>query len=505
MDKRVPLKVSIPQNEILTSTKQLNLQMGGQRSGKTHLIGLISAMFILKFPRLKGFIGANTYLQLTQSTIVKTTEIWKDFFNLTEYNSKSNPRGQYVIDKIPPPHFKRFTNYKDYHNIISFVNGGSIFIGSLDNYKAHDGKEFAWADLDETKDTKKEALTSVILGRLNQKGLYVDTLTCEKVYIDPDTDPNPDPILFEPLNPIYIHTSPAEGQVDWLIEMFELNGKEDEIYKALLNPYGYYVMETALKKVVIYSTYHNEDNLPANYIENRKAQLSEKEQLKFIYGYPFSKGGGEFWHSFDRLTHTREDIDYVPDTSIHITLDFNVVPYMTLLVWQVVKNADIYELRCIDEYCLPHPKNNTESVCEEFAYDYETMIEELYYYGDPSGRARNTETKDIEHNYTVLENVLSKYLNRDSDRVLRNHPGLIKSRDFINKILSGKFPFRILINRKRCPNLIADMEFLKQDKDGKPLKEVVKNKSTGESYQKYGHTSDAMRYFICKILEDIMD
>lgn len=500
------LKLSIPQLEILNSVRPVNLQMSGQRGGKTHLIGDISALFAIKFPKVRGFIGANTHMQLTQSTIIKTTEVWKEQFNLTEYNKKTNPSGQYVVDIIPPPHFQRFGNFKHYHNIISFNSGCNIFTGSLENYKAHDGKEFAWADLDETKDTRREALTAVILGRLNQRGIFVNQFTGDKIFCAPEALVQPDPAIWTPFNPIYIHTSPSEGQVDWLIEMFDLNKYQDEIYRDILsnNGYGFFKNESDNKKVVIYSTHHNEDNLPSNYIELRKKELTEKEQLKFIYGYPFTKSGGEFWHAFERLKHTRE-LEIEPDTSFHISLDFNEKPYMTLLVWQVVNTGEFYELRCLQEFCMKAPKNDTESTCEEFELHYGQYIDELYYYGDPAGKIRGTARKDKIHNWNSLEKVLQKYLNPNSNCVLRSHPGIISSKNFINKIFLEKFPFRIVIDKYKCPNLIGDLEFLKTDKDGKKLIEHVTDKETHEVYEKYGHTSDAMRYFICKVLQELIE
>ena len=36
----------------------------------------------------------------------------------------------------------------------------------IKNYLAHDGKEFGWAHLDETKDTKKEALITQIIDKV---------------------------------------------------------------------------------------------------------------------------------------------------------------------------------------------------------------------------------------------------------------------------------------------------------------------------------------------------
>src|SRR5690606_16834768 len=133
----------------------------------------------------------------------------------------------------PPHHFVRYERLKNYYNTICFRNGAMIYVGSLDNFKAHDGKEFAWAHLDETKDTKKEALTTVILSRLRQYGMWVkpdgEVFWDEKMRLDEAKENG-----YRSWNPCYIHTSPAEGGVDWLIDMFKLSKEEETIHKTLL-------------------------------------------------------------------------------------------------------------------------------------------------------------------------------------------------------------------------------------------------------------------------------
>src|SRR5690606_8903937 len=166
------IKLHTPQLRVFKSRKALTLNMAGQRAGKSHLIGIKSGIFVKKAPKIKGMIAANTYMQLTQSTLVAVKKVWRDYFGITEYDSKGNPNGHYVIHKHPPKHFIKFDNYDNYRSIISFANGAIIYIASLDNYMAHDGKEIGWAELDETKDTKEEALKAVILARLSQPGLF---------------------------------------------------------------------------------------------------------------------------------------------------------------------------------------------------------------------------------------------------------------------------------------------------------------------------------------------
>ena len=164
--------LSKPQNAVYKARTPIVLDMAGQGSGKTENISIFRAEKKQNFPKVKGIIGANTYLQLSQTTLNKCFTAWKKYYGWDEYDKTHNPAGFYVVDKKPPPHFKRHERLKSYNNTISFANGCLVYTGSLDNYRAHDGKEFGWAHLDETKDSRKEALTHVIFARLRQTGIF---------------------------------------------------------------------------------------------------------------------------------------------------------------------------------------------------------------------------------------------------------------------------------------------------------------------------------------------
>src|SRR3954469_3142082 len=146
--------LSEPQTAVMAARAANILNMAGQGGGKSAVIGYSSGMFVQEFPILRGFIGANTEIQLSQSTLAAVFKIWEQAYGLTQYDAKNNPTGAYVVDRRPPPHFTRFHKLRKYASTISFWNGALVYIGSLENYTAHDGKEFGWAHLDETKDTK---------------------------------------------------------------------------------------------------------------------------------------------------------------------------------------------------------------------------------------------------------------------------------------------------------------------------------------------------------------
>lgn len=526
------LKLSRPQMEVIASRKRITANISGQGGGKTLTLAILSATMILKFPELKGFIGANTYLQLNQSTLTRVLTVFKDIYGMTEYNKFTNPRGHFVINKKPPSHWTTHHQFPDYRGVMSFWNGCAVFLGSLDNYMAHDGKEFAWAHLDETKDTEEKAVKTVILGRLRQKGLWVDAdghmFYSDKVTTDMATRND-----WESWNPLYIHTSPADGTVDWLIDLLGIAPHEKEIRKAITHcdsetgewDYFYKYVEGKRAATVIYSTYHNAHNLPPNYISDQTATKSAGEILKFIFGYPFGMAGGQFFPGFDRLKHLHR-LHHDPLLPLHLTWDFNATPYITLLLshveyvrrwWDDVarikyneyrpgtKPMQVLRFRFFKEYTLPSPQDSTEATCEQFLADYAKYKQDLLMYGDATGRNRIVGLGTLTQ-YRIIENVIGKtmFLADGWLRTKKTNIENLKRRDLMNRIWEGKIPqVEIEIDEENCPNLVKDCEYLKKGKDGKKHKEKAKD-DNGIEYEKYGHPSDAMEYEVCELCQEFI-
>jgi len=446
--------ISAPQRAICSSAEPRNLFLAGVGSGKTHCEGLLAGYFVNKFPEVRGFIGANTYSQLTKSSLSRILDVWFDVFGWISGED-------YVVDIIPPQDFNIIgTRLKDYKNTISFKNGHLIFLSSLENYKAIDGMEFAYALLDETKDTKEEAVKEVIVARLRQVGMFVCHGMVER---QEDFDKKIESGMYikktgkiintenghevKGFNPLYIFTSPAK--VEWLNQWFGIDERLDDINAKIFQKDDFYHSKHNGVSVTISSSYHNEKNLSLGYIDNLIASYEHNPSLidMMIYGSPIAKTGGEWFSRFDRTVHVN-DVQFNPDFPLHITLDFNVVPYITLIVCQFIPDETTGRMQwnTLKEYALKSPQNNTESVCEEFFYDFAGKIRGLFYYGDASGKNRSTLTKDIRHNYDVVERVLRSVLNNDSDRVLNHNPSLVKCRDFFNRGLSGGYPFDINVH-----------------------------------------------------------
>ncbi len=238
------------------------------------------------------------------------------------------------------------------------------------------------------------------------------------------------------------------------------------------------------------------------------------DKARLLYGdwQAEPRTGREFFHAFDAGKHEKK-FDYDPSLPLHISFDFNAVPYMTLLVAQIhTLPLQKYRVHFLQEICLEHPLSNTKATCEAMKMElmhgkYKGHASKLFYYGDATGKARNTmATDEIAHNYSHVEVILRQYLahNGYSDRTLRRNPPHVVARDFSNDILGGKLPIEISFD-PNMHNTIRDMHQLKCAPDGGILKEKVKDTRTGDKYEKGGHCGQAFYYMLCGAFPSIFE
>lgn len=483
-ERRVELKFTEPQLDMITSTAQFNLMHCGVGSGKTYVIGARNAIYAKLYPHVRGFIGANTYNQLSKSTLVGVFKFWAEIGLVKDRD--------YVVGIKPPQHYTIIgPPLESYKNTISFVNGKLIFLASLDNYQTIDGMEFAHADLDETKDTKEEAVREVVTARLRQKGLWLDKRG--RIITDEAQAIREDLTGFTPLN---IHTSPAK--TDWLSDWFNLPAYYDEISEVIFNKDNYFRKLSGNYLVVIASTYHNEHNLPKGYIEDKLIEPNRHNKHRInmlVYGSPIGKVGNEYYGSYDRLEHVKER-ECPSNVAVHFSFDFNRKPYITLGCYKTwyTKVDEVWDVHKFAEVCLPPPYNTTEHLCDAAITRFEPILHNgLFIYGDYSGK--NRRTNSMEDDYDVIFRKFARYIgdrqlsNKTlSDRVATNKP-VVKRKEHMNRIFYGSLPIRFTISPK-CINTIKDCDFLQEAPDGGKIKPKDKDQN-----EKYGHCSDEMEYF----------
>jgi hypothetical protein len=209
------------------------------------------------------------------------------------------------------------------------------------------------------------------------------------------------------------------------------------------------------------------------------------------------QAGGEFWSGFSTLKHVTPT-PYDSSTTIHVSLDNNVSPYVTCSVWQVSGK----EIRQIHEIPAKSPNNNAvkASILLAKYLDRLKYANIVYIYGDPSASARSTVDANSASFFDKFIEVLKQSGYKVITRVKKSMPEIALSANFINEIYESELlGFSIRIDPS-CVVSIEDYYSVKHDKEGKMQKTKVKDSSTGVSYEQYGHFSDAKRYFIMTLL-----
>jgi len=222
-----------------------------------------------------------------------------------------------------------------------------------------------------------------------------------------------------------------------------------------------------------------------------------------IYGlgeWGLVRTGSEFWKSFDESVHVKVLAPYREGT-IHVSLDNNVQPYVTVSVWQIDEKKKV--IRQLHEIPCRAPDNTAAKAALKLS-KWLTSIgykDAVFIYGDPSANAKSTVDDNGKSFFEKFIDTLgNKEKWRIHNRVQKSAPQVSLSGDFINDIYDGLIDgWKIEIN-VTCRTSIDDYCMTKEDMTGKVLKERKPDKELGISYERYGHFSDAKRYFITTVL-----
>lgn len=251
---------------------------------------------------------------------------------------------------------------------------------------------------------------------------------------------------------------------------------------------------------VTHSTYHDNPFVSDERIafhENNKGYYYTVYTLG-RWGYKIT--GGEFWTQFKSDKHTK-DIEWI-NSPLCVALDSNVTPYVTQALWQI--DTVNKELRQFDEIPCPSPNSSAPKAARQFIKwmqrrDYRGKI---YVYGDPAANARSVVDENNSSFFEKYIEVLEDEGYHVVNMVERSHPRVGLSGDFVNEIYENGYDGWSIVINSCCQVSIEDYTMCKKDKDGGILKKRITDKETGQSYEQYGHYSDAKRYFVTSVLKD---
>lgn len=214
--------------------------------------------------------------------------------------------------------------------------------------------------------------------------------------------------------------------------------------------------------------------------------------------------GNELWTSFEEARDSR-DLEREPDNLVWISADNNVMPYVTISIWQVVECDEWTEIRQIAEVAAKPPHNKAlkatlelDKVLQKIGYKGKIVV-----CGDPSGKARTTVDDNGRSFFDKIISTLERLGYPVINKVQKSPPQVLLSQDFINDIYDGLIEgWRIVIGTN-CRTALEDYNVAKQGPDGKLLKEYKTDPITLKRYEVYGHFSDTKRYVVTTILQAI--
>ena len=315
-----------------------------------------------------------------------------------------------------------------------------------------------------------------------------------------------------------VSTTVRSNKADYLQEVFSFNPESDEpdfsdfwIYKRFFNDTTDRTFTTVIEVdtpdgVVpysvssIHSTYRDNPYLPPSIAATYE---DFKRTSPYYYGvytlglWGNKEVGNRFYKSFT-LDHVAP-VEYNDRLPLHISLDENVNPYLTLTIHQAEQVGDVMEVRQLGEICLKSPKNTLRNTCEEFIRLFKGHKEGLYIYGDRTSKKQDTKLEKGENFFSLASNYLREF--NPVERLPSRNPGVKSRGEFINQIFAGNIPEVKIIIGEDCNNTVADYLYLKEAADGLKFKEKTADKISKVRYEKYGHTSDANDYLHLEIFK----
>lgn len=286
--------------------------------------------------------------------------------------------------------------------------------------------------------------------------------------------------------------------------------------KYILNPRTKEVEEHAPDTVIIQSTYLNNfwvvgspDGTYGYYDEQCIADF-EKDRINDpdyynIYAlgeWGVIRTGSEFFGSFARSKHTAE-VAYDPTLPVHLSVDSNVLPYITCTYWQVAVDGDRYEVRQIGETCAESPNNTVRKAAKLVAKQLHEMgVDRVILHGDASTKAANNIDDEKRSFHDLFIDTLQKCGIDVEDKVSNRNPSVPMSGEFINAIFDGILPGLNITISDVCKVSIEDYQSVQKDVNGAILKTKVKNPTTKQTYEAHGHISDTLRYIVADTLRE---
>jgi hypothetical protein len=219
--------------------------------------------------------------------------------------------------------------------------------------------------------------------------------------------------------------------------------------------------------------------------------MSAREYRIFVLGdWCFDDIQDAFYYEFSEVKNTT-DTHYDATLPLHISVDENARPAMHATVWQHTEQG----VCCIDEVIEP----NLKLLCDSINERYQNHQNIIYIYGDATSQKADAKLGLHETFYTLLMSQLRIGTIRRL-RVPKSNPKHTERYVHVNALLAGKYGVQVWFDLRRTKHTQADLLSIRLDEKGGKLKEKIRK--DGITYEKNGHLSDTVDYFLMEYCKD---
>lgn len=286
--------------------------------------------------------------------------------------------------------------------------------------------------------------------------------------------------------------------------------------KMILNPNTGEYDRHAPDTIVIQSTYLNNfwvvgspdgkygyyDQQAIATFENDRINDPDYYQVYALGEWGHIRTGAEFFPSFSHGVVCGR-FKYNPELPIHISMDSNVLPYVTATFFQKeYKPDDVQQVTQIDELPIESPNNSARKAAKVIAkrlkeYGYSDKV---YLHGDASGKAANTIDCENRSFFDLVIDELEREGFDVVDNIGKRNPSVATTGEFINAVWDGRVPGVSIRIDDDCTVSIDDYQAVQKDENGAIAKQKVTNPVTKQKYEAHGHVSDCLRYIAHDLL-----
>lgn len=286
--------------------------------------------------------------------------------------------------------------------------------------------------------------------------------------------------------------------------------------KMILNPNTGEYDRHAPDTIVIQSTYLNNfwvvgspdgkygyyDQQAIATFENDRINDPDYYQVYALGEWGHIRTGAEFFPSFSHGVVCGR-FKYNPELPIHISMDSNVLPYVTATFFQKeYKPDDVQQVTQIDELPIESPNNSARKAAKVIAkrlkeYGYSDKV---YLHGDASGKAANTIDSENRSFFDLVIDELEREGFVVVDNIGKRNPSVATTGEFINAVWDGRVPGVSIRIDNDCTVSIDDYQAVQKDENGAIAKQKVTNPVTKQKYEAHGHISDCLRYIAHDLL-----